>query len=123
MKKQSTTANPFNGQCPSRDILELVGGKWSLLLICQLQSGPARTGALMRSLDGVSQKMLTQTLRELEAYGIIVRTSYPEVPPRVEYDLTPLGRSLAVVVRNLENWVVSNYETLQDNRKSQTAHS
>jgi DNA-binding HxlR family transcriptional regulator len=76
----------------------------------------------MRSLDGVSQKMLTQTLRELETYGIILRTSYPEVPPRVEYHLTPLGKSLAVVVRNLENWVVSNYETLQDNRTSQISH-
>jgi DNA-binding HxlR family transcriptional regulator len=107
MEKKSS-ADPFKNQCPSREILELVGGKWSLLLICQLQSGPARTGELMRSLDGVSQKMLTQTLRELETYGIILRTSYPEVPPRVEYHLTPLGKSLAVVVRNLENWVVSN---------------
>lgn len=105
-------ADPFNEQCPSREILSLIGGKWSLVAICRLQSGPARTGDLMRALGGISQKMLTQTLRELSDYGIVERTSYAEVPPRVDYRLTELGASLAVVVRQLERWVVTHYDEM-----------
>lgn len=67
---------------------------------------------MMRALDGISQKMLTQTLRELASYGLLTRISHPEVPPRVEYCLTPLGESLAAVARTLEGWVVENYDTL-----------
>jgi DNA-binding HxlR family transcriptional regulator len=68
----------------------------------------------MRSVQGISQKMLTQTLRELERTGVIERKSYPEVPPRVEYSLTPLGETLSVVVMQLEHWVVDNYEQVTD---------
>lgn len=104
--------NPFAYDCPSREILALIGGKWSLLVLCHLQSTTCRTGEMMRALDGISQKMLTQTLRELASYGLLTRISHPEVPPRVEYYLTPLGESLATVVRTLEGWVVENYDTL-----------
>ncbi|GHP00973.1 MarR family transcriptional regulator [Reticulibacter mediterranei] len=96
--------------CPSREILELIGGKWSLLILCALKAGPVRTGALSRSLEGISQKMLTQTLRDLMRSGMIVRTSYPEVPPRVEYSLTPLGQTLSVLVLQFEQWVADNYQ-------------
>lgn len=103
------SANPYNLNCPSRDVLDLIGGKWAILILCCLQQGPVRTGALMRMVGGISQKMLTQTLREMERDGMVERISYPEVPPRVEYQLTKLGRSLSEVARSLEQWVVAHY--------------
>jgi DNA-binding HxlR family transcriptional regulator len=107
-----TRANPFNASCPSQDILALIGGKWSMLLLCILGDGPVRNGELARRAGGISQKMLTQTLRELERHGIVHREDYAEVPPRVEYSLTPLGRSLARLVRGIEEWVESNYSRM-----------
>jgi DNA-binding HxlR family transcriptional regulator len=105
-------ANPFNAQCPSRDILEVIGGKWSLLILCRLQGGSVRSGSLTRSVAGISQKMLTQTLRELERCGVIERISYPEVPPRVEYKLTTMGQTLSKLVIELEQWVVQHFEQI-----------
>ena len=110
MSKQ--TANPFNAMCPSQDILALIGSKWSMLLLCVLSSGPVRTGELARRAGGISQKMLTQTLRQLERHGIVNRRDFGEVPPRVEYSLTPLGRSLSALVRQIEGWVESNYSRM-----------
>lgn len=109
-------ANPYNLNCPSRDLLDLITGKWSILILCCLQQGPVRTGVLMRSIGGISQKMLTQTLRELERDGFIERISYPEVPPRVEYKLTELGQSLSVLAREMEQWVVANYPAIMARR-------
>lgn len=106
-------ANPFVAHCPSRDILEVIGGKWALLILCQLQTGSLRTGALSRSIEGISQKMLTQTLRELERSGVLERISYPEVPPRVEYQLTALGQTLSRLVLQLEGWVVEHYTEIR----------
>ena len=107
-----TNANPFNVGCPSQDILALIGSKWSMLLLCLLSDGPVRNGELGRRAGGISQKMLTQTLRELERHGIVHRKDHAEVPPRVEYSLTPLGRSLAQLVRGIEEWVESNYSRM-----------
>src|SRR5215470_8346861 len=98
MPKKSKTANLFDPDCSSRDVLELVGNKWSMLLLCALYDSKTRTGQLKRKLQGISQKMLTQTLREMQLNGIAKRISYPEVPPRVEYELTDLGYSLAGLV-------------------------
>jgi DNA-binding HxlR family transcriptional regulator len=105
-------ANPFNASCPSQDILALIGGKWSMLLLCILSDGPVRTGELARRAGGISQKMLTQTLRELVRHGIVARRDYGEVPPRVEYSLTPLGASLSTLVRRIEDWVTANYSRM-----------
>jgi DNA-binding HxlR family transcriptional regulator len=107
-----TKPDPFNARCPSQDILALIGGKWSMLLLCILGDGAVRSGELGRRAGGISQKMLTQTLRELERHGIVSRRDYGEVPPRVEYSLTPLGRSLAQLVRRIEEWVESNYSKM-----------
>ena len=104
--------NVYTVDCPSQGILALIGSKWSMLLLCALRAGPARTHALKRRLSGVSAKMLTQTLRELERHGIVARRDYGEIPPRVEYSLTPLGRSLATLVVEIENWVTANYSTM-----------
>lgn len=105
-------ANPFVASCPSQDILALIGGKWSMLLLCLLSNGPMRTGELGRRAGGISQKMLTQTLRELERHGIVHRRDYGEVPPRVEYSLTKLGVSLSRLVRQIESWVETNYSRM-----------
>lgn len=111
-KVTNTKANPFNPDCPSQDILALIGGKWSMLILCILSEGPVRTGELARRTGGISQKMLTQTLRELERHGIVHRRDFGEVPPRVEYELTALGHSLATLVVNIEDWVTANYSRM-----------
>jgi DNA-binding HxlR family transcriptional regulator len=102
----------YNAGCPSQGILALIGGKWSMLILCALRGGPQRTGELRHRLAGVSAKMLTQTLRELERHGIVERRDFGEVPPRVEYRLSPLGRSLAALVVEIENWVSANYSRM-----------
>jgi DNA-binding HxlR family transcriptional regulator len=102
-------ANPFNPDCPSQEILALIGSKWSILLMCILRDGPTRSGELARRAGGISQKMLTQTLRELERHGLVHRHDYREVPPRVEYSLTRLGTSLSDLIRQIEGWVTANY--------------
>ncbi len=99
----------YNSACPSQSILALIGSKWSMLILCALRAGPRRPGELKRRLAGVSPKMLTQTLRELERHGIVEREDFGEVPPRVEYRLSSLGRSLAGLVGEIEGWVSSNY--------------
>lgn len=105
-----TRANPWDAGCPSRQILSLVADKWVLLLLPLLESGPKRNAELMRGVDGISQKMLTQTLRALEEHGLITRRDYGEVPPRVEYSLTPIGRSLTKTLDAVDAWVVSNFD-------------
>jgi DNA-binding HxlR family transcriptional regulator len=102
-------ADPFNPECPSQEILALIGSKWSMLLMCILQNGPTRSGELARRAGGISQKMLTQTLRELARHGLVQRRDYREVPPRVEYSLTRLGVSLSHLIRQIESWVTANY--------------
>lgn len=106
--REALRANVYAEACPSRAILELIADKWTLLILPALKRGPMRNGDLMRLIGGVSQKMLTQTLRELERNGLVVRHNFQEVPPRVEYALTDLGRSLADTVRKLDAWAETN---------------
>ncbi len=114
----ATKANLFSAACPSRGILELIGSKWAMLIICTLTRGPTRTGVLKRHIDGVSQKMLTQTLRDLERHGIVRRVDYAEVPPRVEYHLTRMGESLSELVRQMEDWLVAHYTRMSNAARS-----
>jgi DNA-binding HxlR family transcriptional regulator len=108
MPKSHPAANVFNSRCPSRRVLAVLAEKWTLLVVSQLAHGPMRTAEIRRSVDGVSEKMLIQTLRKLESYGLVSRKSYPELPPRVEYRLTPLGRSLARLTKLFGRWVERN---------------
>ncbi len=103
----SAPAEPdvFARACPSRAVLARLANKWSLLVIDALDDGPMRNGALLRRVQGISQKMLTETLRELEDLNLLVRRSRNSVPPHVEYELTPLGRSLRALVCQLDRWV------------------
>src|SRR5690349_6409760 len=96
--------DPYKADCPSRKILDVVGDKWASLLILLLADEPKRFSMLQRSIQGISQKMLTQTLRSLERDGLISRTLYPEVPPRVEYALTPLGKTLCAPISAIVCW-------------------
>ena|SRR2546426_2396261 len=90
--------------CRARDVLDRVGDKWSVFVISLLGDGRRRFTDLMRSVDGISQRMLTVTLRGLERDGIVTRTVHAVVPPRVEYELTPMGETLLETVRELVNW-------------------
>lgn len=90
--------------CLAREILDRIGDKWSVYVIDALAAGTRRFSELRRDVDGVSQRMLTVTLRALERDGMIVRHVYPVIPPRVEYSLTPLGRSLLAIVEALVAW-------------------
>lgn len=94
----------YNPQCPSRQVLSRIGDKWTALIIGILQRGTMRFGALKREVPGISQKMLTQTLRNLERDGLVARQIYAEVPVRVEYSLTGLGNSLLPVLIPLMRW-------------------
>ena len=100
------TQTVYSGECPARALLDRIADKWTTLLIGILSSvdGPLRFGDLRREVTGISQKMLTQTLRDLERDGLVVRRAYPVIPPRVEYSLTPLGRTLEAPMRALSMW-------------------
>ncbi|MDE1669024.1 helix-turn-helix domain-containing protein [Nocardia gipuzkoensis] len=90
--------------CGMTVAIDVVGGKWKMHLMWVLGTGPQRFGQIRRLLDGVSEKVLAENLRQLESSGVVHREVYPEVPPRVEYSLTPLGEELAVALRPLEQW-------------------
>ena len=102
---ETTSWDPYERGCPSRDLLDRIGDKWSILVLGELgQHGTSRFTALRRRLSGVSEKMLTQTLRALERDGLVRRTVHPEVPVRVEYELTALGVTLREPLRTLTQW-------------------
>jgi DNA-binding HxlR family transcriptional regulator len=100
--------NICSATCPSRKVLELLAEKWAVLVIFRLRVKPHRTSELRREIGGVSEKMLIQTLRKLERFGLVARHDFNEMPPRVEYELTSLGVSLALPVEQLERWVAKN---------------
>jgi DNA-binding HxlR family transcriptional regulator len=112
MPKLHPVPNVFSAACPSRRVMAMLAEKWTLLIVTTLAEGPKRTAEIRRSVDGISEKMLIQTLRKLEGYALVSRKSYPEVPPRVEYRLTPLGRSLARLAGLFGRWVERNVVTL-----------
>lgn len=97
--------DPCDANCPSRDILDLIGDRWSLLLLLVIAQGYHRNGELKRRVGGISQKMLTQTLRALEANGLVERRDFGTVPPHVEYHLTALGASLGHSLTPLFQWI------------------
>ena len=103
--------------CPTRQVMATVGGKWAALLVHALAPGRRRHGALRTTVAGISQKMLTQTLRELERDGLVTRTVTAGVPVRVDYALTPLGDSLVPVLDALKTWSETHIEQVLDARE------
>ena len=97
-------ADPYSAACPSRQVIDRIGDRWTVLLLGALADGPRRFTELARRVDGISQKMLTQTLRGLERDGMVSRTVRATVPVRVDYELTELGRTLTAPIAALEAW-------------------
>ena len=110
--------SPYRADCPSRRILDRIGDRWTVLTVGALGDGSVRFSELRRRIEGVSQKMLTQTLRALERDGLVHRTVYPEVPVRVEYELTEAGRSLREPLRALEDWSIAHLHDVAASRES-----
>ncbi|AEM82475.1 winged helix-turn-helix transcriptional regulator [Streptomyces violaceusniger] len=107
----------YAGGCPSRDVLDRIGDKWTVLVLGELaNSGAKRYAALRGRLDGVSEKMLTQTLRALERDGLVRRTIHPEIPPRVEYELTELGVTLRGPLLALTDWSMRHMDEVLEAR-------
>lgn len=105
---EAAPADVWSAGCPSRRVLELVANKWALLIIPLLRDEPLRNNELLRRVGGISQKMLTTTLRGLQRDGFVTRTVFPTIPPRVDYELTELGRELLVPVNALGDWARKN---------------
>jgi DNA-binding HxlR family transcriptional regulator len=109
--------NPYDRDCPTRELLNRIGDRWTVLVIGALSDGPQRFSQVARRVDGISQKMLTQTLRTLERDGLVTRTVYAEVPPRVEYQLTELGRTLRAPLKTLEEWATTHMSSVLESRE------
>ncbi len=107
----------FADDCPTRDVLKHITSRWGILLLVALLSGTQRYSELRRKVKGISEKMLAQTLQWFEADGFLERVSYPEVPPRVEYHLTPLGLEIALKVESLVDWIDANLLLILSSRK------
>lgn len=116
MGSPAPSPNHHPAACQVRDVLGRVGDKWSLYVISELGEHTRRFTDIKRAIDGISQRMLTVTLRGLERDGIVSRTVYPVVPPRVDYALTPLGRTLLATVGTLVIWAEDHVEDIESAR-------
>jgi DNA-binding HxlR family transcriptional regulator len=116
-------ADAYLAACPSRQILDVLANKWTMLVMGALSGGPTRFGELRRRLDGITQKMLTQTLRTLERDGLVTRTVYPTIPPRVEYRATGLGESVTGLMHAIRDWSEENINSVLDARDAYDARA
>ncbi|MFE3450886.1 winged helix-turn-helix transcriptional regulator [Nonomuraea sp. NPDC059194] len=103
--------------CGIREVLDRIGDKWSVLVVVELAHGVRRFRELQRAVDGISQRMLTLTVRRLERDGLVSRTVYPTVPPQVEYALTELGHSLTHLLRAMTEWSADHREAIAESRR------
>lgn len=101
------------------EILARIGDKWTVLVVGELSQGTLRYGELRRAVEGISQRMLTLTLKQLEADGLVIRTMYPTIPPRVEYSLSELGRTLIKPLSALHHWTIEHRTALVEARRAQ----
>lgn len=113
--------NPYDRNCPTRVLLDRIGDRWTVLVVVHLGSDTKRYTEIRNALDGISQKVLTQTLRGLERDGVITRTVHAQVPTRVDYALTALGRDLHATVNQLTLWAEQNIEVVLAARESYDA--
>lgn len=106
-----------NDECPIRNVVAQIGDKWSVLILFALVDGPDRFNSLKSRVVGISQRMLTQTLRDLERDGYVIRTVYPEVPVKVVYELTIMGRGLVKPLYQLVSWAETHHDEIKRSRK------
>ncbi|WP_218509017.1 helix-turn-helix domain-containing protein [Variovorax sp. dw_308] len=111
----------LSAECPSREVLKHVTSRWGVLLLVVLLGGTHRFSELRRKIGGVSEKMLAQTLKWLETDGLVLRKSYPTVPPHVEYTLTPLGLEAGRRVESLADWIEFNLPRIMEARREEPA--
>ncbi|KOX12553.1 HxlR family transcriptional regulator [Nocardiopsis sp. NRRL B-16309] len=116
-------ADAYLRSCASRSVVDLISNKWVCLVIGALASGPMRFGALRRRLDGITQKMLTRTLRDLERSGLVGREVFPTTPPQVEYSLTPLGENLGVLMGAIRVWAEEHMNEITEARADYDART
>jgi len=109
---------PFSATCPTRELLDQLADKWSMLVMMAVADEPIRFNALKRAVEGISQKVLTQTVRRLEHNGFLTRTVYPTVPVTVEYGITPLGASLVRLIEPLREWAIQNIGEVEKARNA-----
>ena len=107
--------------CPTRQVISRIGDRWSLLVLYALEDGTLRFQELRRRVEGISQKMLTQTLRTLERDGLIRRTVHASVPPKVEYTLSPLGADLSGTIAAIRSWAYRNMDQIDASRRDYDA--
>lgn len=117
-KQQQIAYNAYVAECPSRQVLDAISDKWVTLVLSALADGPQRYSDLARRIAGVSQKMLTQTLRTLERDGLLTRTITPSVPVRVDYELTTLGQTILPVVAAIKQWSEAHIEQIHKARRA-----
>ncbi|MBF6287839.1 winged helix-turn-helix transcriptional regulator [Nocardia cyriacigeorgica] len=119
--EHSVAYDAYLAECPARKLLDRISDKWVSLAINALADGPQRYSDLRRRLASVSQKMLTQTLRNLEHDGLVTRTVWPTVPQRVDYELTPLGHSLLPVMKAIKDWAEQHMDEVEAARRAHGA--
>jgi DNA-binding HxlR family transcriptional regulator len=110
--------NVYDPDCPTRRVLDRIADKWTVLVVGALQAGTLRFGEVRRQVRGISQKVLIETLRGLERDGIVKRKVYASVPPKVEYSLTPLGRSLTGLLESVRSWAETHIEAVLESQKT-----
>jgi DNA-binding HxlR family transcriptional regulator len=115
---QSFRGNVYDDRCPTRLVLDRLADKWTVLVVGQLARGTLRFGEIRREIAGISPKVLTQTLRMLERDGLLARRIYASVPPKVEYTLTPLGRTLIQLVEGIRDWAETHIDAVLDAQQS-----
>ena len=115
--RASRVTYPDPSQCPVRNVLDQIADKWSVLILTQLAERPYRFGELKRAIGDISQRMLTKTLRDLQAGGLIEREVFPTTPPSVEYRLSPLGKSFLVPLSALVGWAFANQPAIREARE------
>lgn len=114
METPETLLGVYSGNCPTRQVLDLISDRWTVLVIGLLEVKNHRFSALQRHIGGISQKMLSHTLRQLERDGLVTRTVYAQVPPKVEYALTPLGRTLCEPLAAIRQWAELHIDSITE---------
>ncbi|WP_264801938.1 winged helix-turn-helix transcriptional regulator, partial [Acetobacter nitrogenifigens] len=120
LTKEQATRPAMTGSCNQNEVLTRLGDKWTIMVMLQLATAPDRRlrfSAIRREVGGISQRMLTVTLRMLERNGLVIRHYFAEVPPRVEYEMSPLGYSLVPTLENFSAWIAANWQNMEDARQ------